>query len=171
MPIRSIFVLDQAARFVDDNGSSKGISNPSDLAHLKAQRQWAGCVATSGRTARTELYRPLKDKTLVVFTNLNDGAFELLSNNENVLFRRYSGADSLRDFERLHGNVLVEFGPSLLSEALAENAIDEVLVSITGDSTSFNDAVLVDLPFDIDKFHREPLIVKPTLVIARFTRP
>lgn len=170
MPIRSIFVLDQAGRFSDENGSSKGISNPADLAHLKAQRQWADCVATSGRTARIEHYRPLKEKTLVVFTHSNETTFELLNESETVAFLEYSGADSLRNLETQHGNVLVEFGPSLLREALGDNAIDEIIVSITGNSTTFNEEILSELPFDVDGFQRVSLTVRPTLVLASFIR-
>jgi len=107
---------------------------------------------------------------LAVFTHSNEAAFELLKESETVAFLKYSGAESLRNLETQHGNVLVEFGPSLLREALVDNAIDEIIVSVTGNSITFNEQILSELPFDVDGFQRASLAVGPTLVLASFIR-
>lgn len=155
---------------MDDNGSSKGIGNPADLAHLKAQRGWAKCVATTGQTARVEQYRPLQKKHLVVFTNLNADDFPLLASQAGVEFKEYKDQSSLSDLEDRFGNVLVEFGPTLLEQALADSTIDEVLISVSGETSSFNEAVLAQVPFDLGGFDLQSVNVEPTLAIARFTR-
>jgi len=112
----------------------------------------------------------LLQKQLVVFTNLNADDFPLLGRQARVEFAEYRDRNSLSDLEDLFGNVLVEFGPTLLQRALADAAIDEISISVTGDSASFDDSILVQVPFDLGAFELQSLNVNPTLSIARFIR-
>lgn len=55
--VRANLVQDNLGSFVDETGSSRGISNGQDLALLKHLRSLADVVVTDGETARLEKYK------------------------------------------------------------------------------------------------------------------
>lgn len=66
-------------------------------------------------------------------------------------------------------NILVEFGPTLLREALEQNALDEFDLSITGDF-DLDDLreLLIDLPFELGFSDYEVLKQSAQFALVRF---
>ena len=126
-PVSATFVISCSGAFVDQNGSSRGISSAEDLAHLIHLRNQASAVVIGGNTARKEAYSPKSRFETYVFSET--------SNVPSGLQRRQfkDDADLQRVFGELiadHDRVLVEAGPNLLNRFLLGGLIDTLLVSI-----------------------------------------
>ena len=126
-PVSANVVISCTGAFVDQNGSSRGISSPDDLAHLVHLRKLADAVVIGGNTARKESYSPTSRFVTYVFSRS--------SKVPNGLLRKQfdNDADLQRSFDELtsaHEHILVEAGPSLLNKFLLAGLIDVLFVSI-----------------------------------------
>lgn len=66
--VRASFAASETGSFVDEQGSSRGISNPSDYeVHMRLRSQ-AEMILTTGATARAENYRSSKFAPIWVVT-------------------------------------------------------------------------------------------------------
>lgn len=65
-------VVDTAGSFVDELGSSRGLSNEFDLALLIALRRRADLILVDARTARQESYRALSKAALGIISQTGD---------------------------------------------------------------------------------------------------
>jgi riboflavin biosynthesis pyrimidine reductase len=166
--IRAIFVTSNKGEWSDQAGSSKGISNASDFAHLLASREWADVIVSSGETVRANNYSPTK-KPLRVVSSRSHSDFARLSQSEEFQVINDSASDLLFRLRLEFDNILVEFGPTLLSEALEKNALDEFDLSITGDF-DLDDLreLLIDLPFELGFSDYEVLEQSSQFTLVRF---
>jgi riboflavin biosynthesis pyrimidine reductase len=166
LPVRAIFVVNQSGEYVDENFSSRGVSNEADLEHLKRQRAWAKCIVTTGATARAESYAPLQNKRLVVLTRLSSAAFPLLAGSPGVEFRSYKEQSTLSGLVERYEKVLVEFGPDLLNQALRNQEIDALQLSVTGDYPLISKELVNLAPLDLSKYAIEETEHHPSLALA-----
>jgi riboflavin biosynthesis pyrimidine reductase len=168
VPIRAIFVASNIGEWRDQAGSSKGISNASDFAHLLAAREWADVIVSSGETVRANNYSPTK-KPLRIISSRSRSDFARLSQSEEFQVINDSVSDLLHRLRLDFDNILVEFGPTLLREALEKNALDEFDLSITGDF-DLDDLreLLIDLPFELGFSDYEVLEQGSQFTLVRF---
>jgi len=168
VPIRAIFVASNKGEWSDQAGSSKGISNASDFAHLLASREWADVIVSSGETVRANNYSPTK-KPLRVISSRSRSNFARLSQSEEFQVVNDSASDLLYRLRLEFDNILVEFGPTLLSEALEKNALDDFDLSITGDfDLDGLRELLIDLPFELGFSDYEVLEQSSQFTLVRF---
>ncbi|MEY4985304.1 MAG: hypothetical protein RLZZ359_190 [Actinomycetota bacterium] len=168
MPIRAIFVASNTGEWRDRAGSSKGISNASDFAHLLASREWADVIVSSGETVRANNYSPTR-KPLRIISSRSRSDFARLCQSEQFQVINGSASDLLHRLRLEFDNILVEFGPTLLSEALEKNSLDEFDLSITGDF-DLDDLreLLIDLPFELGFSDYEVLKKSAQFTLVRF---
>ena len=151
MTTKAIFVIDTQANWIDEDGSSRGISTERDLIHLIASRNRSDVIVTSGKTARDNRYKVPK-RPLVVITRQPAQSFERLQ-DPKVSFVAGDVTKIIESLEKQYDNLLIEFGPELLQKCIAVGQVDEIEVSVTGVCT--DDAamrLLTKLPFDFKDF-------------------
>jgi riboflavin biosynthesis pyrimidine reductase len=166
---RAIFVIDNQGRWIDDDGSSRGVSSSKDLAHLVAMRRRSDVILTSGKTARDNRYKPASCD-LVVITRQPAETFPLL---HDPSVRLVSGEviEILNGLTKKYKNVLIEFGPQLLSLCIEAGKIHEILVSVTG-VCSYSRAIecLRTLPFRFSEFENTPIVLEDDFKVFQMKR-
>ena len=166
MTTRAIFVVSPQGEWQDSKGSSRGISNQSDLNFLIESRRWSDVIVTSGPTVRANDYSPTQ-KPLWIISSHPEDFHKLITSGANVFPK--SPLSVLLEARNLFQNVLCEFGPQSLNLAISENLIDEFYLSITGSFdpgqiTSLLPLIPVSLPLSSAiVFH-----TTPDLVVFRF---
>ncbi|MEY4349569.1 MAG: RibD C-terminal domain [Actinomycetota bacterium] len=122
------FVVDGDGQFIDEQGSSRGISNQIDRQVLVHLRHRTRAVLVGGNTARTESYRKDARFDTYVLTNstaeLNDGLISITASNDQEL------SELVTDICNQHEGLLVEAGPNLVSKLAALNALDYLCLTI-----------------------------------------
>lgn len=168
MPVRAIFVVSNKGEWRDQAGSSKGISNEFDFAHLVDSRTWADVIVSSGETVRTNNYSPTK-KPLRIISSRNREDFAKLAESAQFQVIAGSASNALGRLQKEFENILVEFGPTLLREVLEQNLIEEFDLSITGDF-ELEDLreLLIDLPFQLGFSDYEVLKQDSQFALLRF---
>lgn len=161
-------MVNQSGAYIDQTGSSKKISNAADLGHLKSCRAWADCVVTSGKTALAEGYRPLKSAQLVIFTRRQASDFDPELKEQGVRFLSGDLADVLGALELEYSNILLEFGPAVLSDALRLQLVDELQLSVTGSTANYTPEVLSKLPLSLAGYRADTHLTGDDLVIQSF---
>ena len=129
--VRLNMVVSGSGEFVDENGSSRGISNDLDRQLIGHLRRQSDVVVTGGNTARIEKYRVPSHCALAVISStfeLDEERFIRLSDPETAI----SKLNEL-GFER----ILLETGPSLSRYFLEAGLVDEFCLTVTnGDQVS-----------------------------------
>jgi riboflavin biosynthesis pyrimidine reductase len=132
--VRANLVQGRAAIFVDENGSSRGLSNPFDLERLLALRQLSDVVVTDGETARLEKYTVPRSADLAVITRLGFQPAASVSKHKYIeLIKSPTAAieDLLKNgYER----VLSEAGPNLVRSLISADLVDELCLTNTNGS-------------------------------------
>ena len=123
--VRLNMVVNGQGEFIDENGSSRGISNELDRKLIGHLRRRSDVVVTGGKTARTEQYRVPSHCALAVISksfSIEDEGFIQLENPERAL-------ETLRElgFQR----ILLETGPTLSKFFLETDQVDEFCLTIT----------------------------------------
>jgi len=131
------------------NGSSSGLSSAEDRLRFHALRTRAQFIVIGGNTARTEPYL----KTPVELIVLTHGELPHQVRG-NPLARKFEG--SIKEaLATLHGVVLIEAGPAILVEALAEKLVDELHVTLTKHSTGENCVNFIEMTDGYGETSRE----------------
>lgn len=149
--IRTNHVVDTAGSFVDEFGSSRGLSNEFDLALLIALRRRADLVLVDARTARQESYRALSKTALGLISQTGDfsGIPAAESKSSNVYLFSGNGTDDIdnRAVQIGNGNpfpailafakskgwkaILLEAGPTLARLAFDAKLVSQSAITIT----------------------------------------
>lgn len=124
--VRLNMIVGPSGEFVDDSGSSRGLSNELDRKLIGHLRRRSDVVVTGGNTARAEQYRVPSHCALAVISS----SFEL---TDERYIRLTDPADALetlrgRGFER----ILLETGPTLSRFFLESNQVDEFCLTVAG---------------------------------------
>ncbi len=127
--VRLNMIVGSDGEFVDENGSSRGLSNDLDRKLIGHLRRRADVVVTGGNTARNELYRVPSHCSLAVISSnfeIDDERYIRLSDPARAL-------ETLRaaGFER----ILLETGPSLSKFFLETDQVDEFCLTVSDGST------------------------------------
>jgi riboflavin biosynthesis pyrimidine reductase len=137
--VRANFIVDEAGNY-EVSGSSRGLGNDTDRELLIHLRSLADAVIVGGNTARIEKYRPTARFQTYVFSKNAHG----IEPDLNIL-----AFDSAKDLSKIfdelrarHPRLLVEAGPSLVSQLLEIGVIDELCLTVTGTQAVPADLVL-----------------------------
>lgn len=135
---RSTYVIDAQGNYADANGSSRGISNNSDLDVLKSLRRQSDVIVTTGETARKENYRPSKVAPIAFITRNASSLTEIAAfaepgNFPNYLINETTMLD-LHGFFVANGfqRPLFEVGPQTLPAVLDQAENLEMFLAVTG---------------------------------------
>lgn len=110
------------------NGSSRGLSFPADRQRFHALRGEFAALLIGGNTARNEPYA----KTPLPLIVLTHGALPLaVANNPLAQAWNLSLKEAIPLATQTFGNLLLEAGPSLLRQGLAEGLITELFLTIS----------------------------------------
>ncbi len=123
--ITASLVVDADGHTQDENGGSKLLGGPTDLLWLRALRQNANLVVTSGKTYRVEEYRMPKHAHLGVFSRSELSPPEDLDSPERFLQlgEVESVSSSNRTLVTQFNRVHLELGPSTLLPTCKELGI------------------------------------------------
>lgn len=129
--VRANLVQGPGGVFVDEVGSSRGISNRLDLDRLLALRELCDVLVTDGETARLENYRVPKGCDLAVITRT--GFTPRVSDCERKYLELHqSPAAAIAQLRRSgYSRLLLEVGPAVLRELVLENSIDQLCLTNT----------------------------------------
>ena len=132
--VRANLVQGVSGVFVDDSGSSRGISNALDLERLLALRALSDVVVTDGETARKEQYKVPRVADLAVITR--DGYTPRDSDStHNYLEVRMDPVDAVRSLiDSGYKRILLEVGPTLLRSLVEAGMVDQICLTNTGGS-------------------------------------
>ncbi len=133
--VRANLVQGAAGVFVDSNGSSRGISNRTDLVRLLDLRKLADVVVTDGETARKEGYRVPKTSDLAVITAAGYSPKSTDSNHKYIELRLNPGAAIQRLLDEGYTRILLELGPNLVAALVDDGMIDELCLTNSQGST------------------------------------
>ena len=128
--VRLNMVAGPGGVFIDESGSSRGISNQDDRELLAYLRTLSDVVVTGGETARLERYRKPKSALLAVITRRSTDIAEaiVLSPPEPEEVATWSITELER---RGFSKVLLEVGPSLALEFLQNDLVDEFCLTLS----------------------------------------
>lgn len=134
--VRANLVQGPSGQFVDETGSSRGISNDADLQRLLELRKLADILVTDGETARKESYRVPDCCDLAVITRNGFTPREGKSTRAYIELRK-NPVDAIRYLKNLgYERVLLEVGPTVLSELVADGLVDQICLTNTGGSNA-----------------------------------
>jgi riboflavin biosynthesis pyrimidine reductase len=133
--VRANLVQGAGGVFIDDVGSSRGISNSLDRERLLDLRRLCDVLVTDGETARTEEYRIPRICDLAVITRSGFTPAAGESAKKYLEFRSSPvlAIQKLKDlgYER----ILLEVGPNLLRGLIAAGMVDQLCLT----NTSFSE--------------------------------
>ena len=134
--VRANLVQGALGEFVDEWGSSRGISNSLDLERLLALRAFSDVVVTDGETARKELYRVPRVADLAVITRKGYTPRASDSGRKYVELRQ-SPQDAVRSLiDSGYKRILLEVGPNLLRSLVLAGLVDQICLTNTGGSSA-----------------------------------
>lgn len=119
--------------FVDDSGSSRGISTRLDQRQISRLRALSDVIVTGGATARAEGYEASKHAPVAVIshqTYQNADLISLIPPSDSVVPTWV--IEHLKELG--YDKILLEVGPSLAKEFLESNLVDEFLLTVTNGS-------------------------------------
>ncbi len=121
--------------FVDDSGSSRGISNDLDRELLLYLRTLSDVVVTDGETARREKYRVPRVCDLAVITREGYEPEPRESGHKYLQFPGLSPAQVVSELQKLgYSRILLEVGPNLVRELIQANLVDQLCLTNTNGS-------------------------------------
>lgn len=134
--VRANIVQGASGEFVDESGSSRGISNALDLERLLALRTLSDVVVTDGETARKEQYKVPRVADLAVITRQGYTPRESDSTRKYVELRQnpLDAVQSLIDSG--YKRILLEVGPNLLRSMALAGLVDQICITNTGGSSA-----------------------------------
>ena len=159
---RAAIVFNSAGEYFDDNGSSRLISNQSDLDLLLELRRQSDVIVTTGKTARNNDYSASKFAPIAFLTKnpasiseisavRNPGAFPNI-----ILKSTVPGLSWLpTEIERLgFRRPLFEGGPKTLTKLIETDVEIELFVSLTWPTKSIDGQVadVVKILPDVEQF-------------------
>ncbi len=151
--IRTNHVINSAGSFIDDSGSSRGISTKEDLELLIELRKLSDLVIVDAATARNEQYRKLSSTHLAIVSHSGDftGIPAANASTEVTLFSPVSPASNagepaenfmistgnpFRDildwaYSQQMDSLLLESGPTLTKLAFESNLVSQSAITVT----------------------------------------
>lgn len=133
-PITASLVVSASGSHVDKGGTSKNIGGPADLELLKAFRQRANWVLTTGLTARVESYLLPRHARLAVLTRSGEQGLPATLDPEEVLV--LGSSTPLEPYEAVEHlaatpdtRIHIEFGPTTLIPLIKTSNQIELFVS------------------------------------------
>jgi riboflavin biosynthesis pyrimidine reductase len=130
-PVRANLVQGLGGVFTDSQGSSRGISNQTDLARLLDLRALCDIVVTDGETARLEKYRIPLTCDLGVITRLGYSP-EPSSSTKKYIELKTAPGNAVRELLGLgYKKVLLEVGPKIVAALIADGLVDELCLTNT----------------------------------------
>ena len=127
--VRANLIATAQAQFTGASGSSRDISNQTDLALLKKLRSLSDVIVTDAATARAENYRPSKWAPIEVWSATGDFAGV---DSSLKLQKVQSLEESLARVRATYDSVLLETGPRLTGLIGELKAIDQLKLTIVG---------------------------------------
>ncbi len=127
--VRANLIATAQAQFTGASGSSRDISNQSDLALLKKLRSLSDVIVTDAATARAENYRPSKWAPIEVWSATGDFAGV---DSSLKLQKVQSLEESLARVRATYDSVLLETGPRLTGLIGELKTIDQLKLTIVG---------------------------------------
>lgn len=141
-------VVSGSGDFVDEQGSSRGISSEFDRKLIGRLRSLSDVVVTGGNTARVEQYQQPKHADLAVITRSPGlfSAFQTLTPPNGVAVTDWC-LSRLRElgYER----ILLEVGPTLAREFLTRNVVDEFCLTVTSGNLEVAQSAMQSLGSDL----------------------
>lgn len=123
--VRLNMIVGASGEFVDDNGSSRGLSNDLDRKLIGHLRRQSDVIVTGGNTARKEQYRVPSHCSLAVISEtfqIEDPSFISLKNPERAIpHLKELGFES----------ILLETGPTLSKFFLEADLVDEFCLTVS----------------------------------------
>jgi len=109
-------------------GNSRGIASGIDRTTFLARRRSADFLLIGGATARTEPYH----RTPVPVVISSRSLISALADNRSAHWWNLSPTQALARGKKLFGpNVLVESGPAIINELIANGVLDGIYLSVT----------------------------------------
>jgi riboflavin biosynthesis pyrimidine reductase len=139
--VRANLVQGANSLFVDSNNSSRGISNEIDRERLLELRRLADIVVTDGETARLEQYRIPMTCDLAVITRGGYTPAPGKSTHSYLEVRESPTAAIERLISLGYRSILLEVGPRLIRQLVANGLLDELCLT----NTAFSKPQLTDL--------------------------
>jgi riboflavin biosynthesis pyrimidine reductase len=110
------------------DGSSAGVSTNTDRERFLKRRREFDCIIIGGNTARSERYAITPCPLVVISRHKSN----VLITNPNAYWWNMQPAEALAKAKREFGpDVLIEAGPTLLTEFLNAGLVDQLEISIT----------------------------------------
>jgi len=110
------------------DGISAGIASSEDRSRFLSRRRKADCIIIGGNTARTEPYH----RTPVPVVVISHSMINALADNRLALWWNTTPHNAIARAKKTFGeNILVEAGPSLVIEMVAQGLIDGLELSVT----------------------------------------
>jgi dihydrofolate reductase len=127
MPVFASLVVGADGSTTKD-GSSRGISSGVDRSTFLGRRRSVDFLLIGGQTARTEPYH----RTPVPVVVSSRSLISALSDNRMAHWWNLSPVDALaKGVKQFGSNVLVESGPTIIEELIANRALDGIYLSLT----------------------------------------
>lgn len=127
--VRANLIATAKAQFTGASGSSRDISNETDLALLKKLRSFSDVIVTDAATARAENYRQSKWAPIEVWSATGDFA----GVDSNLKLQKVQSLDeSLARVRATYDSVLMETGPTLTGLIGELKAVDQLKLTIVG---------------------------------------
>lgn len=127
MPVFASLVVGADGSTTKD-GSSRGISSGVDRSTFLERRRSVDFLLIGGQTARTEPYH----RTPVPVVVSSRSLISALSDNRMAHWWNLSPVDALAKGAKQFGpNVLVESGPTIIEELIANRVLDGIYLSLT----------------------------------------
>lgn len=112
-------------------GISSGVASSEDRNRFLARRREADCIIIGGNTARNEPYH----RTPVPVVVISRSMINALSNNRLALWWNTSPEKGLARAKKTFGeNILIEAGPTLVTQMINEGLIDGLELSVTSEN-------------------------------------
>lgn len=112
-------------------GISSGVASVEDRNRFLARRRKADCIIIGGNTARNEPYH----RTPVPVVVISRSMINALSNNRLALWWNTTPEKAIDRAKKTFGeNILVEAGPTLVTELINEGLIDGLELSVTNEN-------------------------------------
>jgi len=110
------------------DGSSAGVSTNTDRERFLKRRREFDCIIIGGNTARSERYAITPCPLVVISRHKSN----VLITNPNAYWWNMEPAEALAKAKREFGpDVLIEAGPTLLTEFLNAGLVNQLEISIT----------------------------------------
>lgn len=110
------------------DGSSAGVSTNTDRERFLKRRREFDCIIIGGNTARSERYAITPCPLVVISRHKSN----VLITNPNAYWWNMDPAEALAKAKREFGpDVLIEAGPTLLTEFLNAGLVNQLEISIT----------------------------------------